>query len=153
MALGCVNTWLTLSQIHTVHQIMNRNVSALETSNTVLDALKMMTEKGVGCVVITSSSRPVGILTERDVMKAMMNGKEVLEYKLNDVMSQPLTTVRPDAAVTEALGVMKDRNIRRLPVVKEDRLLGIITVHRDLLYWALAACAPNRTQPEGPTCG
>jgi CBS domain-containing protein len=125
---------------------MNRNVSALESSNSVLDALKVMTEKGVGCVVVTSESKPVGIITERDLMRAMMNGREVLGCRLHDVMSQPLTTVRPDTAVTDALSVMKDRNIRRLPVVQEDKLLGIITVHRDLLYWALVASTGKNTQ-------
>jgi len=133
---------------------MNRNVSALESSNSVLDALKVMTERGVGCVVITSGSRPVGIITERDLMKAMMNDKEVLGCKLNEVMSQPLTTVRPNTAVTEALSVMKNRNIRRLPVVEEEKLLGIVTVHSDLLYWALAASTKKdsqyRVEPKAP---
>jgi len=127
-----------LSEIRTVHEIMNRNVSALDSSNTVLDAMRVMTERSVGCVVITSMSHPVGIITERDLMKTMMNGKDVLENKLSEIMSQPLAAVAPDAPVVEALRLMKDRNIRRLAVVQDGVLRGIITIHSDLLYWALA---------------
>jgi CBS domain-containing protein len=142
---------MALSGIHAVNEIMNRNVSALDSCNTVLDALRIMTEKGVGCVVVTSASKPVGIVTERDVMKAMMKGKEVLEYRLHDVMSRPLMSVPPNTAVAEALNVMKSRNIRRLPVVREDKLLGIITIHKDLLYWALAAAGKEEPRYTNPT--
>jgi CBS domain-containing protein len=127
---------------------MNRRVTTLDASDTVIDALRVMTEKGVGCVVITSDSRPVGILTERDVMKTMMRGNEVLRNKLSGVMSLPLTTVPPDTPVVEALNLMMKKNIRRLPIVSDGVLQGIITIHQDLLYWALAAASGNSSSLE-----
>lgn len=143
-----LQTRLMLSEIQIVNQIMNRRVSTLDASDTVVDALHVMTEKGVGCVIITLDSRPVGILTERDVMKTMMKGKEVLGNKLSEVMSIPLTTVPPNTPVVEALKLMKKMNIRRLPVVSDGELQGIITVHQDLMYWALVAASGSSSSSE-----
>jgi len=118
---------------------MNRSVATLDVSGTVLDALRIMTTKSVGCLIITDSTKPVGIVTERDVMKVMMQGRDILNNKVAEVMSIPLTAVRPETSVVEALDLMKKKNIRRLPVVSDGELQGIITIHTDLLYWALTA--------------
>jgi CBS domain-containing protein len=126
-----------LGNISSVSQVMSRNVTTLDTSGTVLDAIRIMTEKGIGCVVVTDKAKPVGIVTERDVMKAMMQGRNVLNSKIAEVMINPVTTVPPEAPVVKALDLMKKKGIRRLPVVSDGKLRGIITVHRDLLYWAL----------------
>jgi CBS domain-containing protein len=71
-------------------------------------------------------------------MKIVIKGKEVLNNKVLDVMIRPLTTVPPDTPVVQALDLMRKKNIRRLPVVSDGHLHGIVTIHRDLLYWALA---------------
>jgi len=118
---------------------MNRKVTTLDISGTVRDAARIMTEKSVGCIVITEDTRPVGIVTERDVMKAMMQDKDVLANKVSELMSVPLTTAPPETPVVEALDLMKKKNIRRLPIVSDGELQGIVTIHTDLLYWALSA--------------
>ena len=123
--------------IRTVAQVMNSNVSTLDVSGTVLDVMQIMTEKGVGCVIITDQTKPIGIVTERDVMRAIIGGKEVLSKRVPDVMVHPLTSVPPETPVVQALQLMRSKNIRRLPVVSNEKLRGIVTVHRDLLYWAL----------------
>jgi CBS domain-containing protein len=98
-----------------------------------------MTEKGVGCVVITENGRPVGVLTDKDIMKKIVRNKNVFQEDVGTLMSQPLVSVPPDMPVVDALNLMRRKNIRRLPVVNEGRLEGLVTVHRDLLYWALTA--------------
>ena len=118
---------------------MNSHVSTLDATGTVRDLIQIMTEKGVGCVIITDNTKPIGIVTERDVMKAFMDGREVLSKGVIDVMVRPLTSVSPETPVVQALQLMRSKNIRRLPVVSDEKLHGIITVHRDLLYWALTA--------------
>jgi CBS domain-containing protein len=123
---------------------MNSNVSTLDVSGTVRDVMQIMTEKSVGCVVITNDSKPVGIVTERDVMRAMMGEAEVLSRRVVDVMVHPLTSVPPETPVVQALQLMRSKNIRRLPVVSNEKLHGIVTVHRDLLYWALTALRGKR---------
>ena len=128
---------------------MNRNVATLDASRTLKDAVHIMTEKSVGCVIVQENQKPVGIVTERDVMKAMLNHEDALASNVTQVMSIPLTTVPPDTAVVEALDLMKKKAIRRLPVVSNGELQGIITIHTDLLYWALAAAKGNSaTQPK-----
>jgi CBS domain-containing protein len=122
---------------------MNSNVSTLDVSGSVRDVMRIMTEKSVGCVVITDDSKPVGIVTERDVMRAMME-EAGLSRRVIDVMVHPLTSVPPETPVVQALQLMRSKNIRRLPVVSDQKLHGIVTVHRDLLYWALTALRGKR---------
>jgi CBS domain-containing protein len=98
-----------------------------------------MTERGIGCVIVTENGKPVGVLTEKDIMKKIVRGKNVFQEDVRTLMSQPLISVPPDMPVVDALDLMKKKSIRRLPVVSEGRLEGLITVHRDLLYWALTA--------------
>ena len=118
---------------------MTKNVLSTETSTNLVDAARLMTERGIGCVIITENGKPVGVLTEKDIMKKIVRGKNVFQENVQTLMSQPLVSVPPDMPVVEALDLMKKKNIRRLPVVNEGRLEGLITVHRDLLYWALTA--------------
>ena len=118
---------------------MKKNVVTLDISNTVLDAVRVMAEKCVGCLVITESTRPVGIITERDIMRSILQDRSVLERGVEQVMSQPLLAVQPETAVVEALDLMKEKEIRHLPVVAGERLQGVITMHSDLLHWALNA--------------
>jgi len=125
-----------------VSQIMSKNVITVDASEKVLKALQVMAEKGIGSVVIVKNGKPVGILTERDVAKKLVVNKETLDKKVEDVMSKPLITVSPDTGIFEALQIMRKNNIRRLPVVKNGKLEGIIT-EKDLLYWVLkVAYAP-----------
>lgn len=119
-----------------VSQIMSKNVITVDASEKVLKALQVMAEKGIGSVVIVKNGKPVGILTERDVAKKLVVNKEILDKKVEDVMSKPLITVSPDTGIFEALQIMRKNNIRRLPVVKNGKLEGIIT-EKDLLYWVL----------------
>jgi CBS domain-containing protein len=128
-----------LSSKNLVSQIMIKNVLSTETSTHLVDAARLMTERGIGCVVITENGRPVGVLTEKDVMKKIVKDKNVFQEDVGTLMSQPLVSVPPDMPVVDALDLMKKKNIRRLPVVNEGRLEGLVTVHRDLLYWALTA--------------
>ena len=115
---------------------MKKNVVTLEVSNTVLDAVRVMAEKCVGCLVITDSEKPVGIITERDIMRSILQDKRVLERGVEQVMSRPLLAVDPETAVVEALDLMKEKEIRHLPVVAGEQLQGVITMHSDLLHWA-----------------
>jgi CBS domain-containing protein len=118
---------------------MVKSVLSTETSTQLVDAVRLIAEKGIGCVVITDDGKPVGILTERDIMKEIINDKNAFQKDVGSLMRQPLVSVSPDTPVVDALDLMRKEDIRRLPVVNKGKLEGIVTVHRDLLYWALAA--------------
>lgn len=139
-----------MSSRNSVSQIMTRNVLSTETSTHLVGAVRLMTDKGIGCVVVTENGKPVGILTERDVMKEIVKDKNVLEKDVGSLMTRPLISVSPDTPVVDALDLMRKKDIRRLPVVDEGKLVGLITVHSDLLYWALAAMRTSSPAPVAP---
>lgn len=113
----------------------------LETANaldSVLDLAKKMKEKGRGSVVVTeyttssAGSRtgtvPVGIITERDIVRKVVAGaKDPENTTAYDVMSKPLIIVGPEASIYDAALIMTKYKIRRLPIVRDNTLLGIIT--------------------------
>jgi CBS domain-containing protein len=139
-----------LSTKKSISQIMVKNVLSTEASASLVDAVRLIAEKGIGCLVITEDGKPVGILTERDIMKEIVNDKNAFQKDVGSLMRQPLISVSPDTEVVDALDLMRKKDIRRLPVVNKGRLEGIVTVHRDLLYWALAAMRPSSATPTVP---
>jgi signal-transduction protein with cAMP-binding, CBS, and nucleotidyltransferase domain len=87
-----------------------------------------MSERGVGSIIIVKSKKPVGILTERDLlMKVVATDQRPSKVPVGKVMSSPVLTISPDVEVTEAARVMVRNRIRRLPVVDRGRLIGIVT--------------------------
>ena len=93
---------------------MIKNVLSTESSTHLADAARLMTEKGIGCIVITESGKPVGVLTERDVMKEIVKDKNGLQKHVGSLMSRPLVSVPPDTPVVDALDLMRKKDIRRL---------------------------------------
>ncbi|MCX8205093.1 MAG: CBS domain-containing protein [Candidatus Nezhaarchaeota archaeon] len=111
-----------------VREIMSPSIVSVEGASTVRDAAQLMVEREVGSVIVTEAGRPVGILTERDVLRrVVMRGLDPSKVKVREVMSSPLITVKADAYIIDAGRLMADRNIRRLLVVEGDRPVGVVT--------------------------
>jgi CBS domain-containing protein len=111
-----------------VKDVMTKNVITVEPEDRALDAAVKMKEKGVGAVVVVSRGFPVGILTERDLVRKIIAAKkDPKSTKVVNVMSKPLVTTTPTATVKEAAKKMMINDIRRLPVVANGKLAGIIT--------------------------
>jgi CBS domain-containing protein len=87
-----------------------------------------MSQKEVGDVVVLKGEIPRGIVTERDFVRRVVAKKTPLDTKISDVMTKPLITISPDASLKEAARKMVNSGIRRLPVVKQHKLVGIIVV-------------------------
>jgi len=87
------------------------------------EAAKIMSEKGIGSLIIMKDNKIVGIITERDIMKNISK----LDKKVYDIMSKEVITVSPNETLDEAADIMAEHKIKRLPVVEDDQLLGIIT--------------------------
>lgn len=117
-------------------QLMTKKVVTVETSDPVKKALQLMVEKDIGNVIVVEEGKTVGILTERDVMRKCVQGKDVLEAKVGSVMSSPLITATPKMEAFEAMEKMRKNKIRRLPIVENGKLLGVVT-ERDLIYWVI----------------
>ncbi|HID04750.1 MAG TPA: CBS domain-containing protein [Candidatus Caldiarchaeum subterraneum] len=121
-----------------VGEIMSSPVVTAKPQASVREVLELMEGKYIGAVIIVSEDgRPVGILTERDIIRLfLVKGDKILNSPVSEVMSKPLVTCSPKTPIAEALRVMHTNNIRRLPVVDGDKLVGIVT-QRDITYWTL----------------
>jgi CBS domain-containing protein len=120
---------------------MRRKVYTVEPHATVAEALEIMAKRAIGSVVVVKDGRPVGMVTERDIIGNLAKRRNILDMNVRKIMSKPLISVTPETSVVRALQTMKKKNIRRLTVVSGGRLVGIVTIHKDLLYWALSSKA------------
>jgi CBS domain-containing protein len=111
-----------------VKSLMTKRVLTIESKETVLEGAKLMSQKEVGDLIVVDNEMPVGIVTERDFVRRIMARGKTLDTKISDVMSSPLVTISPDASVRGAARKMVKHRIRRLPVLKEHKLVGIIVV-------------------------
>jgi len=110
-----------------VKDLMTEKIVTVSLEETVLKAGKLMAKKEVGCLVVMDGDSPVGILTERDFVRRVIAEELALNTKVADIMSEPLETIHPDSSIREAARLMVEKKVRRLPVVKEGKLIGIIT--------------------------
>jgi CBS domain-containing protein len=116
----------------TVQDVLNekgKRVWTISPDAKVIDALKLMSDKGIGAVVVTERENLVGILTERDyARKVMLRGKSSLDTPVKDVMTSGVHYVDPDTTTQECLAFMSKNRIRHLPVLRAGKLLGIVSI-------------------------
>ena len=110
-----------------VKDVMVTDLATLDSSISIRDAAKLMDEKDVGCIIVTKNQLPVGILTERDFVKRIAAKEKPLTALLQEVMSSPLIEIDPNETVWEAAQIMKINNIHKLPVKKDNQIIGIVT--------------------------
>ena len=115
-----------------VKAAINRDIITLDKDLSVKSAIKLMVHRNIGSVVITGErSRPIGIVTERDILKSIEYRRTKPETKVEEIMSEPLISVEANATLGEAAEMMIKKKIRRLLVTQNDKYIGIIT-QRDL---------------------
>ena len=117
-----------MSLMPPVRDLMTKDITTIDLDKTVFDAANLMSEKMVGCLVVMDGEVPVGIVTERDFVRKVVAKKLPLDVEISEIMSKPLISIDPDSSIREAARVMLKSKIRRLPVVKEHKLVGIIVV-------------------------
>ena len=107
--------------------VMNRNVIVASPSSTLKEAATIMYKKHIGSLVIVENESIVGIITTSDIIKAVANGVDLENTKVEDVMSRNVTTIEDDKTVEVAFNLMMEKNIKRVPVTKDGKLVGLIT--------------------------
>jgi CBS domain-containing protein len=117
---------LFLVEMAKVKDLMTKNVITIDAQKTVFEAAQLMSDKGVGDLVVCEDNSPKGIVTERDFVRRVVAKRRPLDTKVSEIMSQPLITIDPDALVKVAAREMANNRIRRLPVLSENELVGII---------------------------
>jgi CBS domain-containing protein len=115
------------SKLTNVRDVMNKSIISVEKDDTLRLAVKKMTHGEFGSVIVTEKGKPIGILTERDILKFIANQTMDLENKVEIIMSTPLISIDSSASIAEAADVMLTNNIRRLMVMENDKYVGIIS--------------------------
>jgi CBS domain-containing protein len=110
-----------------IRDVMTANPTTCEPNATVVDAAKVMALEDVGSVPIVEGSRLVGLVTDRDIIvRTVAEGRDVSTTTVKDVASKDLVTVAPDEDLDRALQLMAQHQVRRIPVVEGDRVVGIV---------------------------
>ena len=112
-----------------VGHVMNRTVVSIDSDASVKDAASKMAQHQVGCLIVTEKGRPVGVITETDMLSRVLAlAKNAESTKVKTVMSKPLICGSPDMDFTEATKLMVNRAIKKLPITHGERLVGILTI-------------------------
>jgi CBS domain-containing protein len=111
----------------TVKDLMTKNVVTIESNKTIIEAAALMSEKDIGDLIVMEDNAPVGIVTERDLVRRVLAEGKSSDSKVSEVMTRPLKVIDPEAPIKEAARRMVNKRIRRLPVIKNNKLVGIIT--------------------------
>lgn len=130
-----------------VKGIMSSPVLHVAPHATVAQALRTMIDRDIGAVVVVDEDSVVGVFTERDLTRRLLDDADLLTREVGEVMSTPVTTVSPSDEVVFIFRLMTERGIRRLPVVDGGRLVGIVT-ERDLLRWVDAVATSPPVSPQ-----
>lgn len=127
----------------TVAQVLNskknHEISTISPDSTVLEAITLMANKGIGAVVVTSeSNQVVGIISERDyTRKIALMQRSSVDTVVAEIMTGQVLSVSRNNTVDECLGLMTDRHIRHLPVIEAGQLVGLVSIG-DLVKAAMA---------------
>ena len=111
----------------TVRDIMTKSVIAVDSSITVNEAAKMMEDVKVGAVIVMENNTPVGIITDRDFAVKVVAHAYQITTSVKQIMSTPLIAISPDESIWMVADLMYTRGIRKLPVIEDDQVIGIIT--------------------------
>jgi CBS domain-containing protein len=118
---------------------MSRFVVTVRPEDTAWTALELMVSRGVGALVVVEGNRPIGIVTERDILRRLLRGsgpEELLTLLVRDVMTKEPIVCTPETPLRDVLRTMVERGFRRMPVVKNGLLEGIVT-ERDCMVFLL----------------
>ena len=112
-----------------VRDLMTVDVPLTTLNTPVSDAARLMRASDRDSLIVFDLGRAIGIVTERDIIrKITAEGRDAMRVHVAEIVSSPLITIHPDKWAREAAALMLEKRIRHLPVVKETRLLGIITL-------------------------
>ena len=95
----------------------------------VIDSLKVMAEKNIGALLVVENDKLVGIVSERDyARKVALHGKSSHDTPVREIMTARVVCVQPDNTVDECMALMTDKRIRHLPVIENEKLMGVLSI-------------------------
>ena len=113
----------------TVEEIMTTNPRTVNVDDTVLQAAQVMRDNDIGDVIVVEDGQVTGIVTDRDIaVRAVAEGRDPESTTVGEIATTGVQAIEPDASVDDALSKMREHDIRRLPVVKNGRPVGIVSL-------------------------
>ena len=133
-----------------IRDLMTKDPRTVDAGDSIQDAARIMREDDVGAVIVNDGDSLAGIVTDRDIaVRAVADGKD-LSAQVSEVCSKSATTLGPDDSVDDAVRVMREEKIRRVPVVEDGRAVGIVSLgdlaearDPDEALAEISAAAPN----------
>ena len=110
-----------------VSDAMVKKVLTIDSDESIEDAVKIMSKKHVGSLIVTKRGKPAAIFTERDLLTRVLGKGVSTKKKVGKYSSSPLTVISPDMDLKDAARAMAQLRIRRLPVLKNGKLVGVVT--------------------------
>ena len=111
-----------------IREVMTPNPSTVTPNDSIQSAARIMRDEDTGAVPVVENGRPVGIVTDRDIVVRFVAEGGQLNGPVRDIVSDQIVSATPDMSTREAAELMSEHQIRRLPVVENDRLVGIVSI-------------------------
>jgi CBS domain-containing protein len=134
IALSAIPPWVTNEEMDSmesavlVRDVMTSNVKTVRPDDSLREVIEKMVRFHIGCVVVVQEKRPVGIVTERDVLvRLSLMGVDMDTTRAKDLMSSPVLTIGERRTIEEASRLMTQKNVKKLAVTRDDELIGIVT--------------------------
>jgi CBS domain-containing protein len=111
-----------------VRDIMSKDVRVVRLDSSVKEVVATMNKFNIGSIIVVQGDRPVGVITERDILRRVVEpclAPEILTAR--QVMTSPVVSIRETASLDEAAGLMAKKKVKKLPVMNEEKLVGIVT--------------------------
>ncbi|MES2848661.1 MAG: CBS domain-containing protein [Bacteroidota bacterium] len=116
-------------KVSDILQKKGASIISVTGSTSVLDALKILSEKNIGALLVMEEGKLVGIFSERDyARKIILKGKTSADTLIKDIMTENPFTIQPDDSIEVCMGIMSEKHIRHLPVVKDNTVAGMISI-------------------------
>ena len=129
---------MAMTIVRQLLDVKGHDIWSIGPGSMVYDALRMMADKDVGALLVMEDDRLVGIVSERDyARKVILKGKASMETRVGEIMTNVLFTIHPDQTIHECMELMTNKHIRHLPVVFENKVIGIISIGdvvKDIIY-------------------
>jgi len=111
-----------------VREIMNKNVIGTNPNASAREAAKIMSQYHIGSLLVLEDKKIVGIITEGDILKKVVSKhKDLDEIKVSEIMTTKVVTIEPDKTIEDAVDLMLQNRIKKLPVVENEKVVGIVT--------------------------
>jgi len=142
-----------IGDISAILERKGREIWSVTPESTVFDAIRLMSSRNVGALLVIERETLAGIISERDyTRKVILKGRSSRETAVREIMSKPVISVGPTRSVEDCLRIMTESRVRHLPVLEGERVVGIVSIG-DLVKWIIQAQSVTIDQLEGYITG